>query len=50
MARQNSDTAVGNELLQYWLEFTNSCMLLLRCLANKLSSECEWNGSLEIRS
>lgn len=50
MARQSSDTAIGNELLQHWAEFINSCMLLLRCLANKLSSECERNGSLEIRS
>lgn len=50
VARQNLDTAIGNELLQYWMEFINSCTLLLRCVANKWSSECEWDGSLEIRS
>lgn len=45
MASQNLDSAIENVLLQYRIEFINSCMLLLRCLANKWSSAYDQDGS-----
>lgn len=46
----NLDTGIGNHLSRYWIEFIDSFMPLLRCIANKWSSACEWDASLEIRS